>query len=57
MRKHGRPSVALALVCTRFFANSALIIDFKGVSMKLKIVALAIFVEQLILIIFWTFYC
>ena len=44
MRKHGRPSVALALV----FLLIALIIGFKGVSMKLKIVALAISVEKLI---------
>ncbi len=41
MRKRSRPSVALTL-------SSLLIIDFKGVSMKLKIVALAISVEQLI---------
>jgi len=45
MRKHGRPSVALALKCTRFFAYSALIVDFKGVRMKLKIVGLPISVE------------
>ena len=42
VRKRGRPNVALALV---FFAYSVLIIDFKGVPMKLKIVALAISVE------------
>ena len=45
MRKCGRPSVALG---AWFFAYNALIIGFKGVSMKLKIVALAISVEYLI---------
>ena len=38
----------------RFFAYSALIIYFKGVHMKLKIVALAISVEKLIFTIFFT---
>jgi len=36
-----------------FFAYSALIINFKGVHMKLKIVALAISVEWLIFTIFF----
>ena len=49
VHKRGRPSVALG---ARFFAYSALIINFKGVLMKLKIVALEIFVEQLIFRIF-----
>ena len=38
--------------CARFFAYSALIISFKGVHMKLKVVALAISVEYLISTIF-----
>ena len=43
VRKRGRPSVALAL---GFLLIARLIgIDFKGVPMKLKIVALAISVE------------
>ena len=37
----------------RVFAYSTLIIGFKGVPMKLKIVALAISVEKLILTIFF----
>ena len=49
MCKRGRPSAALG---ARFFAYSALIIGFKGVPMKLKIVALAISVEKLIFTIF-----
>ena len=49
MRKHGSPSIAIAY--------SALIIDFKGVPMKLKIVALAMSKEKLIFTIFLTFYC
>ena len=40
--KRGRPSVAKG---ARFFAYSKLIIDFKGVPMKLKIIALATSVE------------
>ena len=39
VRKRARPGVALG---TRFFAYSVLIISFKGVPIKLKIVALAI---------------
>jgi len=39
---HGRPSVALG---DSFFDNNYLIINFKVVFMKLKIVALAISVE------------
>ena len=42
VHKRGRPCVALG---ARFFAYSALIIGFKGVLLKLKIVALAISVE------------
>ena len=45
MRKRGRPSVALALGLRSVFDYSALIINFEGVHMKLKIVALAISVE------------
>ena len=45
MRKHGRPSVALALGLRSVFAYSAPIISFKGIHMKLKVVALAISVE------------
>ena len=55
MHKHGRPSIALALGMRSFFAYSALIIDFKGIPMKLKIIALAISVELLIFTIFFTF--
>ena len=43
MRKHGRPNVAHALGFSLIY--STLIIDFKGIPMKLKIVALAISVE------------
>jgi len=42
VRQCGRPSVARG---ARFFAYSALIINFKGVFRKLKIVALEISVE------------
>jgi len=57
MRKHGRPSCPSAWIALGFFAYSALIINFKGVHMKLKIVALAISVEYLIFTIFLKFYC
>jgi len=50
VRKHCRPSVALG---PRFIAYSVLIIDFKGVLKKLKIVALAISVEKRIITIFF----
>ena len=39
------PELPLRSDCARFFAYSALIIDFKGLPMKLKIVALALSVE------------
>ena len=51
------PALPLRSDCARFFAYSALIISFKGVHMKLKVVALAISVEYLIFTIFVTFYC
>jgi len=39
------PALPLRSDCARFFAYSALIISFKGVHMKLKVVALAISVD------------
>jgi len=39
------PALPKRSVCARFFAYSALITDFKGVPMKLKIVALEISVD------------
>jgi len=50
VRKCGRPSVALG---ARFFTFSTPIIGFKGVHVKLKILALASFVELLIFMIFF----
>jgi len=39
------PELPVRSGCARFFAYSALIISFKGLHMKLKVVALAISVE------------
>ena len=52
--QRARPSVARG---TRFFAFRAFIINFKGVLIKLKIVALAIVEKNINFTIFWTFQC